>query len=128
MGNYSDSKTYAQYQWLKKDLESVDRCKTPWVIAMTHRPMYSSQVSGYQANIRAAFEKLLLEYSVDAYLSGYHSLPLLPFPLRLMFGIVLKKIDISIGMNVCTQWDSTVQSITLPWWIITPTSLTRVSQ
>ncbi|KUJ06529.1 acid phosphatase AphA [Mollisia scopiformis] len=71
VGNYSDSKTYAQYQWLQKDLASIDRCKTPWVIAMTHRPMYSSQVSSYQKYIRTAFEALLLEYSVDAYLSGH---------------------------------------------------------
>lgn len=71
VGNYSDTKTYAQYQWLKKDLESIDRKKTPWVIAMTHRPMYSTQVSSYQSNIRAAFEDLLLQHGVDAYLSGH---------------------------------------------------------
>jgi hypothetical protein len=70
VGNYSDTKSYAQYQWLKKDLEGVDRCKTPWVIAMTHRPMYSSQVSSYQKYVRNAFQGLLLEYGVDAYLSG----------------------------------------------------------
>jgi hypothetical protein len=70
VGNYSDTKTYAQYKWLKKDLASVNRQETPWVIVMTHRPMYSTQVSSYQANIRKAFEDLLLKYGVDAYLSG----------------------------------------------------------
>ncbi|KAM0453095.1 hypothetical protein ACHAPV_009210 [Trichoderma viride] len=70
-GNYKDKTAYAQYQWLKKDLESVDRCKTPWVIAMSHRPFYSSQVSAYQATIRAAFEDLMLENGVDLYLSGH---------------------------------------------------------
>jgi hypothetical protein len=69
--NVSDTKTYAQYQWLEKDLASIDRTKTPWVIAMTHRPMYSSQVSSYQANVRDAFQGLLLQYGVDVYLSGY---------------------------------------------------------
>jgi hypothetical protein len=68
--NYTDTKSYAQYQWLQKDLAAIDRTKTPWVIAMTHRPMYSSQVSSYQADIRAAFEDLLLQYGVDVYLSG----------------------------------------------------------
>lgn len=70
-GDYNDKKAYAQYQWLKKDLESVDRCKTPWVIAMSHRPFYSSQVSSYQKTIRAAFEDLMLQNGVDLYLSGY---------------------------------------------------------
>jgi len=68
--NYTDNKAYEQIQWLAKDLAAIDRTKTPWVIAMTHRPMYSSQVSSYQKYIRAAFEDLLLEYEVDAYLSG----------------------------------------------------------
>ena len=71
VGNYTDTKTYAQYQWLEKDLAAVDRTKTPWVIAMTHRPMYSSEVSSYQKNIRAAFQGLLLEYEADVYLSGH---------------------------------------------------------
>jgi acid phosphatase len=69
-GSVKDTKSYAQYKWLKKDLASVDRTKTPWVIVMSHRPMYSSAYSSYQKNIRAAFEGLLLEYGVDAYLSG----------------------------------------------------------
>ncbi|KAL6825324.1 Metallo-dependent phosphatase-like protein [Trichoderma camerunense] len=70
-GDYNDNTAYAQYQWLKKDLESIDRCKTPWVIAMSHRPFYSSQVSSYQKTIRAAFEDLLLQNEVDLYLSGH---------------------------------------------------------
>jgi hypothetical protein len=68
--DFKDTKTYEQYQWLVKDLESVDRCKTPWIIAMSHKPMYSTQVQAYQANIRAAFEDLLLKNNVDVYLSG----------------------------------------------------------
>jgi hypothetical protein len=32
----------AQLAWLKKDLASVDRKKTPWVIAAGHRPWYVS--------------------------------------------------------------------------------------
>ncbi|OCK75430.1 acid phosphatase [Lepidopterella palustris CBS 459.81] len=70
-GNWTDNKAYEQYQWLAKDLASVDRKKTPWVIAMSHRPMYSSQVSSYQKHVREAFEGLLLENGVDAYLSGH---------------------------------------------------------
>lgn len=69
-GNITQNKNYEQYQWLLKDLASVDRSKTPWLIVMSHRPMYSSQVSSYQADLRNAFEAVLLQYGVDAYLSG----------------------------------------------------------
>lgn len=70
VGDYNDTKTYAQYQWLSKDLANIDRCKTPWVIVMSHRPMYSTQISAYQKDVRAAFQAVLLENGVDVYLSG----------------------------------------------------------
>lgn len=69
--NWKDNKAYQQLQWLAQDLAAVDRTKTPWIIAMTHRPMYSSGVASYQADVRAAFEPILLEYKVDMYLSGH---------------------------------------------------------
>ncbi|TAQ88942.1 hypothetical protein B7494_g2715 [Chlorociboria aeruginascens] len=68
---YKVNSAYQQIQWLEADLAAVDRSKTPWVIAMTHRPMYSSQVSSYQEDVRDAFQPLLLQYNVDAYLSGH---------------------------------------------------------
>lgn len=70
VSDYTDNKSYEQYQWLVKDLAAINRTKTPWVLAMTHRPMYSSDVSNYQKHIRAAFEDVMLQYGVDAYLSG----------------------------------------------------------
>ncbi|KAF3399763.1 Acid phosphatase [Penicillium rolfsii] len=70
-GSVKDTKSYEQYKWLKKDLESVNRKKTPWVIAMSHRPMYSSAYSSYQLHVRQAFEELMLENGVDAYISGH---------------------------------------------------------
>jgi hypothetical protein len=33
----------AQLAWLKEDLAKVDRSKTPWVVAMSHFPLYLSQ-------------------------------------------------------------------------------------
>lgn len=69
--NWKDNSAYQQLQWLEKDLASVDRSKTPWVIAMSHRPMYSSGVASYQTDVRNAFEPLLLQYDVDVYLSGH---------------------------------------------------------
>lgn len=70
-GSWKDNKAYEQYQWLAKDLASIDRKKTPWVFAMSHRPMYSSEVASYQKNVRNAWEELMLEHGVDAYFAGH---------------------------------------------------------
>lgn len=70
-GSWKDNKSYQQLAWLAKDLAAINRTKTPWVFAMTHRPMYSSQVSGYQANVRNAFESMLVNAGVDAYFAGH---------------------------------------------------------
>lgn len=70
-GSWKDPKSYEQLAWLAEDLASVDRTKTPWVFAMSHRPMYSSQVSSYQTDLRNAFEPILLKYNVDAYFAGH---------------------------------------------------------
>ena len=40
--NYGANQILRQYNWLKKDLESIDRQKTPWVVLYGHRPMYCS--------------------------------------------------------------------------------------
>lgn len=66
-----DNKAYEQYKFLVKDLQSINRTKTPWVIAMSHRPMYSTQKSSYQKNIRAAWEDVMLKSGVDLYLAGH---------------------------------------------------------
>lgn len=73
-GSYKNTQNYEQYQWLKKDLASIDRTKTPWVIVNGHRPMYSSQVATYQKNLRNAFEALFLEYGVDVFVAGHEHL------------------------------------------------------
>ncbi|KAK4940754.1 hypothetical protein LTR10_019147 [Elasticomyces elasticus] len=70
-GSYSNVKNYDQYKWLAQDLAKVNRTITPWIVAMSHRPMYSSETSSYQVHVRNAFEALLLEYGVDMYLAGH---------------------------------------------------------
>ena len=70
-GSWKDTPVYEQYQWLAKDLAAVDRSKTPWIFINGHRPMYSSQVSSYQANLRQAFEALFLQHGVDAFFAGH---------------------------------------------------------
>ncbi|KAH6659055.1 acid phosphatase AphA [Truncatella angustata] len=70
-GSWKTKESYEQYKWLKKDLASVDRTKTPWVIVMSHRPMYSTESSSYQKYMRDAFEGVMLNHGVDLYLSGH---------------------------------------------------------
>lgn len=70
-GSYKDNEAYEQWQWMKNDLANVDRSKTPWVFAMSHRPMYSSETASYQKAMRNAWEDMFLQYGVDAYFSGH---------------------------------------------------------
>lgn len=63
-----------QVDWLKKDLTSVNRQKTPWVIVAGHRPWYVSapnDTSNVCLNCQKAFEPLFHEFSVDLVLSGH---------------------------------------------------------
>ncbi|KAK2079134.1 hypothetical protein QBZ16_002825 [Prototheca wickerhamii] len=61
--------TSEQYAWLKHDLRSVDRKKTPWVVAISHAPWYSSYVAHYlEANCqRKAVEPLLYNAATPVY-------------------------------------------------------------
>eukprot|EP00735_Rhodelphis_limneticus_P012681 TRINITY_DN59_c0_g1::TRINITY_DN59_c0_g1_i1::g.14719::m.14719 TRINITY_DN59_c0_g1::TRINITY_DN59_c0_g1_i1::g.14719 ORF type:complete len:495 (+),score=147.38,sp/Q9LMG7/PPA2_ARATH/36.78/5e-76,Metallophos/PF00149.23/1.6e-17,Metallophos_C/PF14008.1/7.6e-08,PhoD/PF09423.5/1.9e-05,Metallophos_2/PF12850.2/0.031 TRINITY_DN59_c0_g1_i1:51-1487(+) len=62
-----------QFEWAAKDLASVDRSRTPWVIFTAHRPMYlSSDGEGdYAVGFKASFEPLLAQYKVDLALWGH---------------------------------------------------------
>ncbi|KDQ59171.1 hypothetical protein JAAARDRAFT_68699 [Jaapia argillacea MUCL 33604] len=61
-----------QIEWLEKDLMSVDRRKTPWVVAAGHRPWYVS--APICVPCQRAFEPLFTKYSVDLVLSGHNHL------------------------------------------------------
>ncbi|KAK8950263.1 putative inactive purple acid phosphatase 24 [Platanthera guangdongensis] len=64
-----------QYNWMRNDLASVDRAKTPWLIFAGHRPMYSSQADGLLPNVDSDFvksvEPLLIQNKVDLALFGH---------------------------------------------------------
>ncbi|KAH8655789.1 Metallo-dependent phosphatase-like protein [Xylariales sp. PMI_506] len=60
-----------QVDWLEKDLAGVDRCKTPWVVALGHRPWFISSKSNTCTNCSLAFAPLFEKYSVDVVLSGH---------------------------------------------------------
>ncbi|KAG2434156.1 hypothetical protein HXX76_007883 [Chlamydomonas incerta] len=62
-----------QYDWLVRDLSSVDRSVTPWVVAMWHAPWYHTFVSHYKELEchRLAVEPLLYKYGVNVALHGH---------------------------------------------------------
>lgn len=67
-----------QYAWLQRDLATVDRSRTPWVIVEMHRPMYNNEkhFSDYVValGLQIELEELLVRYNVDLVLAGhYHS-------------------------------------------------------
>lgn len=65
----------AQYDFLKNDLESVDRDKTPFVAVQGHRPMYTTSYESRDAPIRAKMlehlEPLFVENKVTLALWGH---------------------------------------------------------
>ncbi|KAF5822290.1 putative phosphodiesterase I [Helianthus annuus] len=66
------SKSSEQYQWMSKDMASVDRSRTPWLIFTGHRPMYSS-CGGVSVDPRflQQVEPLLLTNKVDLVLLAH---------------------------------------------------------
>ncbi|XP_065865480.1 nucleotide pyrophosphatase/phosphodiesterase-like [Euphorbia lathyris] len=60
-----------QYQWMAKDMASVDRSRTPWLIFIGHRPMYSSNILSVDIKFVAFVEPLLKQYKVDLVLFGH---------------------------------------------------------
>ncbi|XP_009765790.1 probable inactive purple acid phosphatase 27 [Nicotiana sylvestris] len=64
-----------QYEWMRKDMASVDRSRTPWLIFMGHRPMYSSVNGVFLKSVDEDFvkavEPLLLANKVDLALWGH---------------------------------------------------------
>ncbi|CAI0437042.1 unnamed protein product [Linum tenue] len=62
-----------QHKWLKKDLASVDRKVTPWVVATWHAPWYSSYAAHYREAecMKVAMEDLLYKHGVDMVFNGH---------------------------------------------------------
>ncbi|PQQ15978.1 putative inactive purple acid phosphatase 27 [Prunus yedoensis var. nudiflora] len=50
------SQNSEQYQWMRRDMASVDRSKTPWLIFMGHRPMYTSAEGLLSVDPKFVFE------------------------------------------------------------------------
>lgn len=65
-----------QFAWLERDLKSVDRAQSPWIVLTAHRMMYTTQlgeVPDYNVSLhmRDALEDLLWTYKVNVMLVGH---------------------------------------------------------
>jgi len=73
---YADmSPESTQYEWLKAELASIDRQKTPWVLLTMHPPIYNTfDLHHHDPQIFAArehLEPLFVEYNVNLVLTGH---------------------------------------------------------
>ncbi|KAL2898500.1 putative inactive purple acid phosphatase 1 [Bienertia sinuspersici] len=63
-----------QYKWMKSDMASVDRNRTPWLIFAGHRPMYTSATAAFisvDQRFVQSVEPLLIQNKVDLVLFGH---------------------------------------------------------
>jgi predicted phosphodiesterase len=71
----STNETSKQYNWLKNNLQLVNRNATPWVIIVMHCPWYSSNVNHYGDTqtviMRESMEQLFYENNVNIVFSGH---------------------------------------------------------
>ncbi|KAK1291415.1 putative inactive purple acid phosphatase 27 [Acorus calamus] len=63
-----------QYDWIKSDLGSINRARTPWVIFAGHRPIYSSNSGGFLPSVDPDFVKSIEPLLLDNKVSNAWSL------------------------------------------------------
>ncbi|XP_071726064.1 purple acid phosphatase-like [Rutidosis leptorrhynchoides] len=74
LSSYSAYGKYTpQHEWFVKELTKVDRTETPWLIVMTHSPLYNSYLYHYMEgeSMRVLFEPWFVKYKVDVVFSGH---------------------------------------------------------
>jgi hypothetical protein len=60
--------------WLQKELASVDRKQTPWLIVLFHSPWYNSNLQDHYMEgetMRVQFEAWFVKAKVDIVFSGH---------------------------------------------------------
>ena len=70
--NQTDPDAAAMLSWLDMDLAAVDRATTPWVVVVSHYPIFCSGcLTGTPPGMPAALEPLFIEHGVDLYAAGH---------------------------------------------------------
>lgn len=63
----------SQADWMRADLRAVDRTVTPWIFVVHHRPFYTCQSThSPDTALRAAWQPIFDEFSVDMVLTGHN--------------------------------------------------------
>jgi len=69
------NETSVQYQWLTKDLASINRQVTPWILVVMHCPWYNSNKAHHDevqaVMMKDVMEPLLYKYHVNAVIAGH---------------------------------------------------------
>nr|CAB3459391.1 unnamed protein product [Digitaria exilis] len=62
-----------QHRWLRRDLERVDRRRTPWLLVLLHARWYNTNQAhqGEGESMRVAMERMLYEARVDVVFAGH---------------------------------------------------------
>lgn len=64
-----------QYQWVEKELQSIDRKTTPWLFVVVHCPIYNTfahhQNEAQAKEFKEAMEPLFVRYHVNIVFSGH---------------------------------------------------------
>jgi hypothetical protein len=78
-----------QLAFMRADLAAVDRARTPWVLAVLHRPFYCSNANSWcgarawqGSAVRLQLEPLLLAGGVDVVLAGHEHSVELTWPVK----------------------------------------------
>jgi hypothetical protein len=76
LSSFSDySVGSAQYNWLLKDLQMVDRRVTPWLFAAMHAPWYNSNTAHHdeveETTMRKIYEGIFNTHKVDMVFAGH---------------------------------------------------------
>ncbi|KAL8143820.1 hypothetical protein V2J09_016852 [Rumex salicifolius] len=74
LSSYSAYGKYTpQYQWLEKELPTVNRSETPWLIVLLHSPWYNSYNYHYMEgeSMRVMFEPWFVQHKVDLVFAGH---------------------------------------------------------
>jgi hypothetical protein len=76
LSSYSETNVGSpQYEWLKRELKTLNRTETPWLVVSFHSPLYTTflgHVNEAQAmRMKEAMEPLFLQHGVNLVVSGH---------------------------------------------------------
>jgi len=77
----------AQADWMRQDLMQVDRTEQPWIFVTHHRPFYTCRSThSPDTALRAAWQPIFDEFSVDFVLTGHNHVYERTVPIRNLEG------------------------------------------